>query len=217
MSSAIVDCLAHLDDSTRKQFEILRKDVVFLKAIWSFYLTLFDEPEGKRTVNRFGMFYEIEGALIHAVISAIGRLSDNAGTGDKENLSFNNLVISLTAAKLLSKKEIKSLNLLIKSFWRACKPIKVARNKLVAHCDKETRLSKLSSGHISIESTNHAVRRAELFIWFTGRVLSNGQTSFLSGPSTSQHAESLIYWLNLAWENQPGGPPPTELTGFSAS
>ncbi|HVS80322.1 MAG TPA: hypothetical protein VHE60_01140 [Pyrinomonadaceae bacterium] len=81
-------------------FEAIEDDVLWVHAKWTIYRQLFATSEERISLlNDFApdFFQIVHDSVLHDIVLTMGRLTDPAETGDKENLTFEQLIKILEA------------------------------------------------------------------------------------------------------------------------
>jgi len=128
------------DNTTREIVKKFCNYVVHLKAIHQIYRELFANDEGRRLMEQTSksFFMDINKILIIYLMSEIAKITDRAKTFNKyENFTIANILETIDwPASVLC--ELNRLNNIVVNFRGN---ITEARNKLLAHYDKNTFIS----------------------------------------------------------------------------
>ena len=138
-------------------FECFRSECIKLRNTFNTYLALYesDEPTDTLLVASASLFFhDLNEWLIHSIILQIGRLTDLAGAGERSNLTAAYFIDELKKLQPESRKldapAQEKLDALAQEIEAYRAKIKPARNKVVAHADRNTyqkrRLIPLSPG-----------------------------------------------------------------------
>jgi hypothetical protein len=139
--------MSEIPDPLKELFEKLKSEITSLHARWKIYRQLFAHSDERirllnRSASRFFLF--IHEVLIDHVQLSIGKLTDRACTGRKENLSIYRLheqVEQLDDADLSSKLKEILVDLCGQRSPKKsgkCEIIRTRRNKRIAHFDLNT-------------------------------------------------------------------------------
>jgi hypothetical protein len=193
-----VDNFGHVDalpDGIRDIFMWLCQDMAVLHRKWDFYLGLFGNSENHPIIDGLPMpFNLIEESLRTDMTMAVCRLSDAAKTSRHENLSF----------RRLEQFDLQDgvLKQFVDTFVANCEPVRVHRDKLIAHSDKVTRLTPQQAmiPEINKSYIYTIIKSAGEIINHVGQ--RYGEIEFGFGFPGDGGADGLIYWLKKGWNNR---------------
>lgn len=139
-----------IPDSIKHIFAQLKNEITSLHARWKIYSQLFAHSEERtKLLNRSAptFFVFIHEVLIDHIQLAIGKLTDDPGTGDKQNLSLRMLDEHVKELKIDSLSA-KLKDIRVDLFGAdpptnslKCEAIRKHRNKRIAHFDYNTAIS----------------------------------------------------------------------------
>jgi hypothetical protein len=139
--------MSEIPGPIKEVFGQLKSEITSLHARWKIYRQLFaHSDERSRLLNKTAptFFFFIHEVLIDHIQLSIGKLTDSAHTGDKENLSLHRLheqVEKLDDADLSSKLKEILVDLCGQRSPKKsgkCEIIRTRRNKRIAHFDLNT-------------------------------------------------------------------------------
>ena len=132
------------DETTHKIVDRFCHQIVWLKQIYYIYCELFEDDNAKFLMQKTtpGFFADINKILIDYLLLEIAKLTDPAKSSKVENFTVANLIESIDWPPDCLKR-IKKLNKTVLAFRKHIEP---ARNKLLAHYDKTTVISKKTLG-----------------------------------------------------------------------
>jgi len=184
-----------LPEEHRAIFQALCQDLAMLHLKWDTYLTLFGPTGDAGVLSGLvdGFLRTIEDSLRADMTMTICRLSDRMKSVGKENLTFSRLPGLFP--------QISDLAARVDVFNGACEPLRLQRDKLVAHNDLRTRLKPMENplpgiGRAHIDQIlsradgilNHVLRHhADAEMWFVPHLIGG--------------AKDLVYFLKVAQEH----------------
>ena len=132
------------DEAARKIVDLFYHQLLWLKQIYYIRRGLFEDNGSEHLIEKTapGFFGDINIILINYYLLEVAKLTDPARSGKRENLTTANLIESIEWPPHCLKK-IKRLNMTVQAFRDYIKP---ARDRLLAHRDKETVLSDKTLG-----------------------------------------------------------------------
>jgi len=177
-------------------FMWLCQDVASLQSKWDFYMELYGKEENTELLSALApwSFNIIEESLRDDMTMAICRLSDPPVSGrDQENLSLETLVKRCT--------DIPNLDMQLKSFKEACKPLRIWRHKRVGHNDLNTKISPKENPlpGINKNQIDQILTLAKGFLNTISFRYAGGQLVFHT--ISRGGAEELIFWLKAGREH----------------
>lgn len=101
-----------------------------------YYKGLFQNREGQELMEKFAhrFFADVDSVFVDYLLLRMCGLADAAGSGGRENLTINNLFEKYEwpdGVRPILAKKVARINKIVK-------PMRAARNKIIAHLDKET-------------------------------------------------------------------------------
>ncbi len=130
-----------LSPDLKKIFDIVESEVIWLHTKWIIYSQLFGKD--KQRVDLLNesasvFFSVIQDTLLNDTIISIGRLIDNPKALGQDNASIEQLIDTIDEKEHTNLCE--SLRNKLKALRDQAQPIKLWRNKLIAHTDLRTAL-----------------------------------------------------------------------------
>lgn len=126
----------------------------------------------RRTAVLF--FHDLNGILIEQIYLHIGRITDPAKNGKHENLSVENLNKMLRVAGLMTVE----IDRLSKQLMHYRSLINEARNKVIAHLDKETVVNDVQLGGHAPEEVTAFFENLQNYCDEVGWVTGKGPCDF---------------------------------------
>lgn len=132
------------DEATRKIVDRFYHQLLWLKKIYLIRRELFEDNASERLLQDTAsdFFRDLNVILINYYLLEIAKFTDPAKSRKRENLTTSNLIESIDWPPDCLKK-LEKLNIIVQAFRNY---IKLARNRLLAHRDKETVLSDKTLG-----------------------------------------------------------------------
>jgi hypothetical protein len=190
--------LPALPEDIREIFKWLCQDLASLSHKWETYLGLFgtEENRGLMFDTAREAFAVIEESLRTDMTMLICRLSDPRRSCGKENLNFSTLAESFETDQKLQE--------LVREFRDSCASIRLHRNKLIGHSDKDTRLKPDENllppvGRSDVEAI---IERATAVLKYVVEKRTGGDIAFT--PFAVMGADALVFWLKKGWEAEYG-------------
>lgn len=135
--------------------------VIKLKTIHYTFKELFKDDEVKKMMEQIAkpFFLEINRILINYLLLEMAKITDPATSTNKklENFTVENILESIEWPKSVAD-ELKQLNINVVEFR---KYIEKARNKILAHFDKNTFLSETTLGTFPLGEDNKFIKTLE--------------------------------------------------------
>ena len=121
-----------------KERKRLWDELVHLNDAWDEYLYLFGDKERVELLNRSGRWFFglVQRVLIREVLLSVSRLTDNARMGRRANLTLDILLSDPRIADIPGLTE--ELAAAIADVRSQAEPIRVHRNRTIAHLDHAT-------------------------------------------------------------------------------
>ena len=131
--------ISHTDEAAKKIVEKFCGQVAWLLNVRRIYAELFEDEQSQVLMKKTALsFFGDIGRIIHGyLLLEFAKITDRAKTGEKENFTIDNLIESIEWPPD-TQEELEALRDKTKSFKDYILP---ARNKLLAHTDKETFLA----------------------------------------------------------------------------
>jgi hypothetical protein len=168
---------------------------VTLYRKWDFYLGVFGKPENDPIIEGLAFALNvIEESVRTDITMAVCRLGDSIKPCGRENLNFRTLAA-------LYPRDV-DLKRLVDAFVAACEPVRIHRDKLVAHSDKVARLTPQQAmiPQIMRKDIDAIMTSAGEIINHVGK--RYGDRGFGFGIPGDGGADGLIYWLKKGWDNR---------------
>ena len=133
-----------MDEGAKKAVRRFCDQVLWLRIVRRTYKELFEVEDSLPLMKKtaWSFFEELNTILQNYLLLELAKVTDPPKSGAKENLTVSNLVVSIDWPPGVREK-LRSLNETTKGFRNR---ILEARNKLLAHSDKEAFLSQKSIG-----------------------------------------------------------------------
>jgi len=128
------------DVTARKMVKEFCHYVVFLKAIHRIGKELFENDQGRKLMEQTAVsfFKDINNVLVNYFILETAKITDPAVTYNKyENFTIANMIETINWPESVTR-DLERLNHVVKDFRNY---VEMARNKLLAHYDKNTFMS----------------------------------------------------------------------------
>ena len=136
--------ISHTDEGAKKAVKRFCDQVFWLRMVRRMYKELFEMEDSLPLMKKtaWSFFEELNTILQNYLLLELAKVTDPPKSGTKENLTVANLVVSIDWPPDVREK-LRSLNEATKGFRDQ---ILEARNKLLAHLDKEAFLSQKPLG-----------------------------------------------------------------------
>lgn len=183
----------------------LWEEVVLAHSQWQALKLLFATSETTvQLLNRSAgnFFWTVQQTLYRDVYVGLCRVTDPAQQGRNQNLTLERLLADPRVAH--DEAFISDLRAKIEHTSRACEPLRLHRNKLLAHLDLPTRLNRANSlpNPTFGEVEGVLERVADIMNAYDGRI--HGSTTFFNDVITRGGPDVLIRRLEAAekWRAQ---------------
>jgi hypothetical protein len=182
-----------LPEDVRGIYMDLCQDVASLHAKWGLYLDLFSTAEATTLLSQIapGTFQIVEESLRTDILMLICRLSDPPQSCGKDNLSMAVLARQFAY--------VEGLGELVTRLREECEPVRLYRDKRIAHNDLRSALNPKDNllGKIGRQRLDKILTlAAEILRCVLWRVVANADLGFhfeLMGSG-----RDLLYWLEVA-------------------
>lgn len=136
--------ISHTDEAAKKLVEKFCGQVVWLLKVRDIFAELFEDEQSEVLMEKTARSFFVDlGSIMHCyLLLECAKITDRAKTGDKENLTIDNLIESIKWPPDIRKK-LEALRDKTNPFRNRILP---ARHKLLAHSDKETVLADRTLG-----------------------------------------------------------------------
>ena len=178
----------------QKMFEAFRREAEWLRNCYNIYIHLY-EADGetddvlKRTAGWF--FWDLNRILIEYIFLQVGKLTDPAQTsvkgGKRDNLTINHIDARLEAQGLLTKQ----IRCLSKKLLGYGEKVVVARNKLIAHLDRDAVLTGTGLGAHTEEEMVQFYDNLQKYCDAVGNVVGAGPSDFSTQPGSGDVVDLL--------------------------
>jgi len=128
--------ISYTDGAAKKLVEKFCGQVVWLLNVRRIYAELFEDEQSEVLMEKTARSFFVDlGSIMHCyLLLECAKITDRAKTGDKENLTIDNLIESIEWPSDI-RKELEALREKTMPFTNHILP---ARHKLCAHTDKKT-------------------------------------------------------------------------------
>jgi AbiU2 len=186
-----------LPEDVRGIYMDLCQDVASLHAKWGLYLDLFSTAEATTLLSQIapGTFQIVEESLRTDILMLICRLSDPPQSCGKDNLSMAVLARQFAY--------VEGLGELVTRLREECEPVRLYRDKRIAHNDLRSALNPKDNllGKIGRQRLDKILTlAAEILRCVLRRVVANADLGFhfeLMGSG-----RDLLYWLEVARQHE---------------
>jgi hypothetical protein len=136
--------ISYTDEATKKIVKKFCDQVFWLRIVRHIYQVLFENEESQTLMERTApsFFTDLNTILHNYLLLEFVKITDPAMSGKKENFTVDNLVVSIDWPRD-TREKLSLLSDKTKDFRRL---VLVARNKLLAHSDKEMFLADRTLG-----------------------------------------------------------------------
>jgi len=181
---------------------LLYDETVAVHAYWKLFNQLFGGSQDQRDLlNRSAgfCFYVIQDALATDIQLTLSKLSDPAESLGKANATAEHLWNEIRS--LLTPASVDGLHCLLQSFIQACKPIRAARNKMIAHLDRAT---ALQTGQVTVvpsttvAQVHEAHRALRSFMNAAAEYLGEAPTAYELFITRGEGGDDLVSLLRMA-------------------
>ena len=148
-----------------KLFKKVDNAVVQISYRWKIYRQLFDSgQENIDILNRRGsnVFNLLQKLIVDDVILSLARLTDPPGSSSNKNASFSNLLHQ--SRPHLEVKVYNEIDGLVAKLFDSVRPIRVYRNKVIAHSDLKHVLGKKILPSMTYDELEIAMESAREFM-----------------------------------------------------
>lgn len=191
-----------LPESALPIWTLVYDETVAVHAYWKLFKQLFGGPPDQLDVlNRSAgfCFYVIRDALATDIQMSLSKLSDPAESCGRTNATVGHLLDEIR--NLRTSACVDGLQGLLQSFIDACKPIREARNKTIAHLDRTIALQK---GRIegvpgtTVAQVDAALRSLRDFMNAAAEYLGEVPTAYEHFMTRGEGGDDLISLLRMA-------------------
>ena len=187
----------------KESFLALRERFIWIAKCWATYRAFYESGSKTDDVMRRSapwFFHDFNLIIIDYLILEICKVTDRSVTMGRENLTVENLWDQLNAVGMIQNgaSEIRSSYECVKNYKDF---IKDARNRLVAHFDKETVLKGEGLGGHDADEVYVFFDNLEIFSDCVGRLVGAGPQSFKWGSPGPGDALDLLKVLKRGLAN----------------
>jgi hypothetical protein len=181
---------------------LLYDETVAVHAYWKLFNQLFGGSQDQLDLlNRSAgfCFYVIQDALATDIQLTLSKLSDPAESHGKANATAEHLLNEIRS--LRTPASVDGLHRLLQSFIDACKPIRAARNKMIAHLDRAT---ALQTGQVTgvpsttVAQVHEALRALRNFMNAAAEYLGEAPTAYELFITRGEGGDDLVSLLRMA-------------------
>ncbi len=147
-----------LPPEVKKDFEALRKQVDLVHAYWTMIKDLFGRSEEQlQLLNEAAgsFFFFVQRSFLDSMILGLSRLTDDPGSGDRENLVLQRLATAIGAAG--NRDAVRRLRVPMKRIRVAVADLREYRDTVVAHSDRKTAWGECAPTEIQTKSVEDAL------------------------------------------------------------
>ena len=130
----------------RESFQKIDSEVIWIHGRWIIHGQLFStSKERVKILNEAAgtFFYVVQRSLLNSIILGLSNLADPAESYGQSNLSLETLLnLYIEAGEKYLIEELKST---LEIYKKRCKDLKIHRNKVIAHFDRNTLLNTKSN------------------------------------------------------------------------
>jgi hypothetical protein len=176
----------------RKAFLRFRDECIWIGGCFEMFGAVFRPPHQpadllNRTAPLF--FSDLQRILIEYWFLQACRITDPAGSGDRESLTVDNLNRQLRAEGLLTR----SIEKAAAGVQRYRRFVANARNKRVAHFDKRAALSRRTKGAHKEKEVAAFLEHMQVYCDEVGRAVGVGPLAFMSTSGPGDAIDLLVF------------------------
>lgn len=181
---------------------LLYEQTVAVHAYWRLFNQLFGGSQDQLDLlNRSAgfCFYVIQDALATDIQLTLSKLSDPAESHGNANATAEHLLNEIRS--LRTPASVNVLHRLLQSFIDACRPIRAARNKMIAHLDRAT---ALQTGQVTgvpsttVAQVHEALRALRNFMNAAAEYLGEAPTAYELFITRGEGGDDLVSLLRMA-------------------
>ena len=183
-------------------WNLLYEETVWVHAYWLLFKQLFGGTlDDLDLLNRSAAFcfYVIQDALATDVQLTLSKLSDPAKSQGKENATAEHLLNEIQGLHWPASAD--HLQCLFQELRDACRPIRTARNKIIAHIDRATALGSNKAqppAGTTVGETNKALQALREFMNAAAVYLGEVPTAYEHFSARGEGGDDLIALLRMA-------------------
>jgi len=144
--------MSEMPETIKSVFDDLKDEVVWLHTKWENHRQLFQTSEKRRMLLAecaYAFFLIIHRVLIDDVLLSLSKLTDPAGKGKTQKLSFETL--QKRVEKHGDHRLVSELKEILANLKEKSKAIRTHRDKRIAHLDVQTTMKQVELDNISVE------------------------------------------------------------------
>ena len=149
---------ARLPADVKKDLDALREQVQTVHTYWKLLQDLFGSGEEQLrllTESAGNFFLWVQRSFVDSLILGLSRLTDEPGSGDKENLVLQRLATAI--GKAGDRELARRLRVPMKRIRSAVTDLREYRDKVLAHSDRKTARGDQHTEPIPVQSVEDAL------------------------------------------------------------